>query len=69
MLFHVRKEGYFIAGNFQEVQIFTFFEDAHLSTKLKYRPSSTSKTAVQELTAPNRVVHACKQQRDGSKTS
>ena len=49
--------------------IFAFFEDAHLSAKLKYRPSSTSKTAAQELTAPNRVVHACKQQRDGCKTS
>ena len=28
-----------IAGNFQGVQIFAFFEDAHFSAKLKSRPS------------------------------
>ena len=42
---------YRIAGNFR-VQIFVFFEDAQLSTKLKYRPSSTSKTAARELPHP-----------------
>ena len=51
---------YRIAGNFRGVQIFAFFEDTPLYAKLKYRPSSTSKTAAQELAAPNRVVHACK---------
>ena len=45
---------YRIAGNFRGVQIFAFFEDA---AKLKYRPSSTSKIAARELTAPNRIVH------------
>ena len=60
---------YCIAGSFRKVPIFAFFEEAHLFTKLKHRPSSTSKTAAQELTAPNHVVHACRQQRDGCKTS
>ena len=36
---------YRIAGNFRGVQIFAFFEDAHLSAKLNYRPSSTLKIA------------------------
>ena len=60
---------YRIAGNFRGVQLFAFFEDAPLYAKLKYRPSSTLKTAARELAAPNREVHACKQQRDGCKTS
>ena len=55
---------YRIAGNFRGVQIFAFFEDAHLYAKLKYRPSSTSKSAARELTTPNHVMHACKQQRE-----
>ena len=60
---------YRIAGNFRGVQNFVFFEDAHYSAKLRYRPSSTLKTTAWEVTAPNRAVHPCKQQRDGCKTS
>ena len=60
---------YRIAGNFRGVQIFVFFEDAHLSAKLKYRPSSTSKTAARNRTQSRVHMHACKQQRDGCNTS
>ena len=58
------------SGKFsRSVNFFAFFEDAHLSAKLKYRPSSTSRSTTRELTTINCVVHACKQQRDGCKTS
>ena len=62
-------DAYRIAGNFRGVQIFAFFEDAPLYAKLKYRPSSTSKTAARELAAPNCVTHANSNEMDAKLAS